>query len=114
MAAFARSAASSPSRRSGQKGQSGQYSASKAGDIGFHQGVAENARNGITVNGSGPGYINTEMVQAARTLEKNVLPQMPVNRLGEPEEIARRVFLRGRCRLLHGLTMTVNGGQYHA
>jgi acetoacetyl-CoA reductase len=105
----------------GQKGQFGQvnYSASKAGDIGFTKALAlENARNGITVNAICPGYINTEMVQAVPkdVLEKNVLPQIPVNRLGEPEEIARAVIFlasddAGFCT---GSTMTVNGGQYHA
>jgi acetoacetyl-CoA reductase len=105
----------------GQKGQFGQvnYSASKAGDIGFTKALAlENARNGITVNVICPGYINTEMVQAVPkdVLEKNVLPQIPVNRLGEPEEIARAVLFlasddAGFCT---GSTMTVNGGQYHA
>jgi len=104
----------------GQKGQFGQvnYSASKAGDIGFTKALAlENARNGITVNAICPGYINTEMVQAVPkdVLEKNVLPQIPVNRLGEPEEIARAVIFlasddAGFCT---GSTMTVNGGQYH-
>jgi acetoacetyl-CoA reductase len=105
----------------GQKGQFGQvnYSASKAGDIGFTKALAlENARNGITVNVICPGYINTEMVQAVPkdVLEKNVLPQIPVNRLGEPEEIARAVIFlasedAGFCT---GSTLTVNGGQYHA
>jgi acetoacetyl-CoA reductase len=105
----------------GQKGQFGQvnYSASKAGDIGFTKALAlENARNGITVNAICPGYINTEMVQAVPkdVLEKSVLPQIPVNRLGEPEEIARAVIFlasddAGFCT---GSTMTVNGGQYQA
>ena len=80
----------------GQKGQFGQvnYSAAKAGDIGFTKALAlENAKGGITVNAICPGYINTEMVQAVPkdVLEKNILPQIPVNRLGEPEEIARAV-----------------------
>ena len=80
----------------GQKGQFGQvnYSAAKAGDIGFTKALAlENARGGITVNAICPGYINTEMVQAVPkdVLEKNILPLIPVGRLGEPEEIARAV-----------------------
>ena len=80
----------------GQKGQFGQvnYSAAKAGDIGFTKALAiENAKGGITVNVIAPGYINTEMVQAVPkdVLEKNVIPQIPVNRLGEPEAIALAV-----------------------
>ena len=94
----------------GQKGQFGQvnYSAAKAGDIGFTKALAlENAKGGITVNAICPGYINTEMVQAVPkdVLEKSILPQIPVNRLGEPEEIARArgVPRRRRCRLHHRL-----------
>ena len=94
----------------GQKGQFGQvnYSAAKAGDIGFTKALAlENAKAGITVNVICPGYINTEMVQAVPkdVLEKNVIPQIPVNRLGEPEEIARAVvFLAAdECRFHHGI-----------
>ncbi|WGR94447.1 acetoacetyl-CoA reductase [Bradyrhizobium sp. ISRA443] len=105
----------------GQKGQFGQvnYSAAKAGDIGFTKALAiENAKGGITVNVIAPGYINTEMVQAVPkdVLEKNVIPQIPVNRLGEPEEIARAVvFLAADdAGFITGSTLTINGGQYHA
>ena len=105
----------------GQKGQFGQanYSAAKAGDIGFTKALAlEGARAGITVNAICPGYINTEMVQAVPkdVLEKNVIPQIPVNRLGEPEEIARAVvFLAAdEAGFITGSTLTINGGQYHA
>ena len=105
----------------GQKGQFGQvnYSAAKAGDIGFTKALAlENAKIGITVNVICPGYINTEMVQAVPkdVVEKSILPMIPVNRLGEPEEIARRVvFLAAdEAGFITGSTLTVNGGQYHA
>ena len=103
----------------GQKGQMGQanYSASKAGDIGFTKALAqEGARAGITVNAICPGYINTEMVQAVPkdVLEKSILPQIPIGRLGEPEEIARCViFLTSDdAGLITGATITANGGQY--
>jgi acetoacetyl-CoA reductase len=105
----------------GQKGQMGQsnYSAAKAGDIGFTKALAqENARAGITVNAICPGYINTEMVQAVPkdVLEKSILPQIPVGRLGEPEEIARCVvFLAADdAGFITGSTLTANGGQYLA
>ena len=105
----------------GQKGQMGQvnYSAAKAGELGFTKALAqEGARLGVTVNAIAPGYINTEMVQAVpkEVLEKNVIPQIPVNRLGEPEEIARAVvFLAADdAGFITGSTLTVNGGQYHA
>src|SRR6201993_5398336 len=105
----------------GQKGQFGQtnYSAAKAGEIGFTKALAlENAKGGITVNAICPGYINTEMVQAVpkEVLEKSILPQIPIGRLGEPEEIARCVvFLASdEAGLFTGSTLSVNGGQYQA
>jgi acetoacetyl-CoA reductase len=105
----------------GQKGQFGQvnYSASKAGDIGFTKALAlETARGGITVNAICPGYINTEMVQAVPkdVLDQKILPLIPANRLGEPEEIARAVvFLASEdSGFITGSTLSVNGGQYLA
>ena len=102
----------------GQKGQIGQtnYSAAKAGEIGFTKALAqESARSGITVNAICPGYIATEMVKAVpqEVLEKNILPQIPLGRLGEPEEIARCVvFLASDdAGLITGSTLSANGGQ---
>ncbi|MGI9463723.1 MAG: beta-ketoacyl-ACP reductase [Aestuariivirgaceae bacterium] len=103
----------------GQKGQMGQsnYSAAKAGDIGFTKALAqEGARKGITVNAICPGYIGTEMVLAVPedVLNKSILPHIPVNRLGEPDEIARCVvFLAAdESGFITGSTLTANGGQY--
>jgi acetoacetyl-CoA reductase len=105
----------------GQKGQMGQsnYSAAKAGEIGFTKALAqEAARSGITVNAICPGYINTEMVQAVpkEVLEKSIIPQIPIGRLGEPEEIARCVvFLASdEAGLITGSTLSANGGQFMA
>jgi acetoacetyl-CoA reductase len=102
----------------GQKGQMGQanYSAAKAGDLGFTKALAqEGARKGITVNAICPGYIGTEMVRAVpqEVLEKSILPQIPVGRLGEPEEIARCVvFLASdEASFITGSTVSANGGQ---
>ena len=102
----------------GQKGQIGQtnYSAAKAGEIGFTKALAqENGRLGVTVNAIAPGYINTEMVQAvpAEVLEK-IIAQIPVGRLGEPDDIARCVvFLAAdSADFITGATLTVNGAQY--
>ena len=102
----------------GQKGQFGQtnYSAAKAGEIGFTKALAlEGARNGITVNAICPGYIATEMVMAVPkdVLEKNILPQIPTGRLGEPDEIARCVvFLASDdSGFITGSTLSANGGQ---
>jgi acetoacetyl-CoA reductase len=103
----------------GQKGQAGQvnYSASKAGDIGFTRALAqEGARAGITVNAICPGYIGTEMVRAIdeEVLKSRILPQIPVGRLGEPEEIARCVvFLAADdAGFITGSTISANGGQF--
>jgi acetoacetyl-CoA reductase len=101
-----------------QKGQAGQvnYSAAKAGDIGFVKALAlEGARAGITVNAICPGYIATDMVKAIapEVLAKNILPLIPVGRLGEPEEIGRAVvFLAADdAGFITGSTLSANGGQ---
>lgn len=103
----------------GQKGQFGQanYTAAKAGLLGFTKSVAqENAAKGITVNVVAPGYVGTEMVRAVpeEVLKTKILPQIPVGRLGEPEEIARAVvFLASdEAGFITGSTLTINGGQY--
>ncbi|MBZ9866518.1 beta-ketoacyl-ACP reductase [Mesorhizobium sp. CA15] len=104
----------------GQKGQMGQvnYSASKAGDIGFTKALAqEGARAGITVNVVCPGYIATDMVMAVpEKVRESIIAQIPVGRLGEPEEIARCVvFLASdEASFITGSTITANGGQYFA
>jgi acetoacetyl-CoA reductase len=102
----------------GQKGQMGQvnYSAAKAGDIGFVKALAqEGARAGITVNAICPGYIATEMVKAIspEIVAKNILPQIPVGRLGEPHEIARTVVFLASvdAGFITGSTISANGGQ---
>jgi acetoacetyl-CoA reductase len=103
----------------GQKGQVGQanYSAAKAGELGFTRALAqESAKSGITVNAVCPGYIATEMVKAVPqdVLEKNILPYIPIGRLGEPEEVARCVvFLASDdAGFITGSTLSANGGQY--
>jgi len=103
----------------GQKGQAGQvnYSAAKSGDLGFTKALAqEGARAGITVNAICPGYIGTEMVRAIdeKVLKERILPQIPVGRLGEPEEVARCVvFLASDdAGFITGSTISANGGQF--
>ena len=103
----------------GQKGQAGQanYSAAKAGDLGFTKALAqEGARAGITVNAICPGYIGTEIVRAIdeKVLNERIIPQIPVGRLGAPEEIARCVlFLAAQdAGFITGATLSANGGQY--
>jgi acetoacetyl-CoA reductase len=103
----------------GQKGQAGQvnYAASKSGDLGFTKALAlEGARAGITVNAICPGYIATEMVKAVdpKVLAERIIPQIPVGRLGEPDEIARIVtFLASDdAGFITGSTISANGGQF--
>ncbi|WP_085870109.1 acetoacetyl-CoA reductase, partial [Pseudoruegeria aquimaris] len=101
----------------GQKGQFAQanYAAAKAGDIGFTKALAqEGARAGITVNVICPGYINTEMMSTIpeKVMNEVILPQIPVGRLGEAEEIARCVaFLAADdAAFITGSTISANGG----
>ena len=103
----------------GQKGQFGQtnYAAAKAGDLGFTKALAlETASKGITVNAIAPGYIATEMVMAVpkEVLDSKVIPQIPVGRLGQAEEIARCVvFLASDdAQFINGSTISANGAQF--
>lgn len=104
-----------------QKGQLGQtnYSAAKAGELGFSKALAlENASKGITVNVICPGYIATDMVKAMKpeVVSSMILPQIPVGRLGSPEEIARCVLflVSDEASFITGATLSANGGQYLA
>ena len=102
----------------GQKGQYGQanYAASKAGMHGFTISLAqENAKFGITVNTVSPGYVATEMVMAVPEEVRNkIAAQIPVGRLGDPDEIAYAVafFVNEEARWITGANLSINGGQY--
>jgi len=104
----------------GQKGQIGQtnYSAAKAGMLGFTRALAqEGARKGVTVNAVAPGYIATEMVAALdEEVLQSIVAQVPVGRLGTPEEIGASVaFLADEnAGFITGAVLTANGGQYFA
>ncbi|MCB9973692.1 MAG: acetoacetyl-CoA reductase [Rhodospirillales bacterium] len=104
----------------GQKGQFGQtnYAAAKAGMIGFTKSLAlENAGRKITVNAICPGYIETDMTGAiAADILQAIIHQIPVGRMGKPDEIASVVsFLAGeKAAFITGATLSVNGGQYMA
>ena len=79
-----------------QQGAFGQanYAAAKAGMHGFTKALAlETARHGITVNTVSPGYLRTKMVMQVPDdiLQSKILPQIPVGRLGEPDEVAALV-----------------------
>ncbi len=102
----------------GQKGQFGQtnYSAAKAGMHGFTMALAqETAKKGITVNSISPGYIGTEMVMAIpEDVRNQIVAQIPVGRLGKPEEIAALVtFLASEDgAFITGANIAANGGQH--
>ena len=103
----------------GQKGAFGQtnYSAAKAGMHGFTKALAlEVAKNGVTVNTISPGYIGTKMVTAIpqEILDSKILPQIPVARLGKPEEIAGLVayLSSDEAAFVTGGNISINGGQH--
>ena len=102
----------------GQKGQFGQtnYSAAKAGVHGFTMALAQEvARKGVTVNTVSPGYIATEMVMAvAEEIRNKIIAQIPIGRLGKPEEIGALVaFLcSDEAGLITGANLAANGGQH--
>lgn len=103
----------------GQKGAFGQtnYAAAKAGMHGFTKALAlEVARSGVTVNTISPGYIGTKMVMAIpqEILDSKILPQIPVSRLGKPEEIAGLVayLASDEAAFVTGANISINGGQH--
>jgi 3-oxoacyl-[acyl-carrier protein] reductase len=104
----------------GASGNAGQtnYSAAKAGLIGFTKSLArEVGARGITVNAVAPGFIDTDMTRALPEAQREaLLGSIPLNRLGQPEEIAAAVaFLASPgAAYITGETLHVNGGMYMA
>ncbi len=103
----------------GQKGAFGQvnYSAAKAGMHGFTKALAlEVARKGVTVNTISPGYIGTKMVLAIpkEVLDSKIIPQIPMARLGKPDEIAGLVayVASEEAAFITGANISINGGQH--
>jgi acetoacetyl-CoA reductase len=103
----------------GQKGAFGQtnYSAAKAGMHGFTKALAlEVARKGVTVNTISPGYIGTKMVLAIPkdVLDTKIIPQIPIGRLGKPEEVAGlcAYLASDEAAFLTGANIAINGGQH--
>ncbi len=102
----------------GQTGQFGQtnYSAAKAGVHGFSMALArEVATKGVTVNTVSPGYCKTAMVMAvAEEIREKIISQIPVGRLGSPDDVARAVaFLAADdAGYLTGINLPVNGGYF--
>jgi acetoacetyl-CoA reductase len=103
----------------GSKGAFGQtnYSAAKAGMHGFTKALAlEVARKGVTVNTISPGYIGTKMVLAIPkdVLDSKIVPQIPLGRLGKPEEVAGlcAYLASDEAAFVTGANIAINGGQH--
>ena len=103
----------------GSKGAFGQtnYAASKAGIHGFTKSLAlEVANKGITVNTISPGYLGTKMVMAIpkEVLETKIIPQIPLGRLGQPEEVAGLIIYlcSDEGAFVTGANIAINGGQH--
>ena len=98
----------------GQTGGFGQtnYAAAKAGIIGFSKSLAiETAKYGITVNSICPGFIATEMVSAMPDdVLNNIISKIPVNKLGDPNDIAKGVRFLIDSPYITGHSLNINGG----
>ena len=101
------------------KGAFGQtnYSAAKAGMHGFTKALAlEIAKKGVTVNTISPGYIGTKMVTAIPedVLNTKIIPQIPIGRLGKPEEVAGlcAYLASDEAAFITGANIAINGGQH--
>ena len=100
---------------SGQKGLPGQtnYAAAKGGVIAATKALAQEVgRRGITVNAVAPGFIKTDMTETIS--EKEMKAIIPVNRFGNPEEVAHAVaFLASPdSGYITGEVLSINGGMY--
>ena len=103
----------------GSKGAFGQtnYAAAKSGMHGFTKSLAlESARKGVTVNTISPGYIGTKMVTAIpkEVLDTKIIPQIPMSRLGKPEEVAGLIIYlcSEEAAFVTGANIAINGGQH--
>jgi acetoacetyl-CoA reductase len=103
----------------GQKGSFGQtnYSAAKAGIHGFTKSLAlEVAKKGVTVNTVSPGYLSTQMVLKVPEdiLKSKILPEIPIGRLGTPDEVAGLVayLASEQAAFVTGANVAINGGQH--
>ena len=100
---------------SGNPGQTN-YAASKAGIEGFTRSLAkEIGSRGVTVNSVAPGFIDTDMTSSlAEAQIDSMLAQIPLRRLGKPEEIASVVsfLVSEKANYITGETIHVNGGMF--
>lgn len=100
----------------GEHGNAGQavYAATKAGLIGFAKSIAlEVASRNIRSNVVTPGFIATDMTEnLTETQKESILRSIPLERMGEPDEIASAVsfLVSGESRYVTGQVIAVNGG----
>ncbi|HEX7031111.1 MAG TPA: 3-oxoacyl-ACP reductase FabG [Gammaproteobacteria bacterium] len=99
----------------GNPGQAN-YCAAKAGIVGFSKSMArEIGSRNITVNVVAPGFIDTDMTRDLPEENRNaMLAQVPLGRLGQPEDIAQAVLFLASpgAGYITGETINVNGGMY--
>ena len=102
---------------SGNPGQAN-YAAAKAGVVGMAKSLArELGSRNITVNCVAPGFIDTDMTRALADEQKNaLLAQIPLGRLGQPEDVAAAVayLASPAAGYVTGAVLHVNGGMYMA
>lgn len=95
-------------------GNAGQvnYAASKAGIIGMTKSIArEVASRGITCNAIAPGFIQTDMTAALKEdVVKQMIAQIPMNKLGQVEDIAQTAVFLAKSQYITGQVINVNGG----
>jgi len=101
--------------RSGNPGQAN-YAAAKAGIEGFTRSLArELGSRNITVNCVAPGFIDTDMTSKLTEAQREaLLAQVPLKRLGRPDEVAAGVtyLLSDQAAYVTGITLDINGGMY--
>jgi acetoacetyl-CoA reductase len=93
------------------------YCAAKHGVLGLTRALAlEVAKKGVTVNTISPGYIGTKMVTAIpkEILDSKILPQIPLGRLGKPDEVAGLIIYlcSEEAAFVTGANISINGGQH--
>ena len=95
----------------GNAGQAN-YAAAKAGIIGITKSAAkELAARGITCNAIAPGFIETDMTAVlSDKVKENILANIPLKRMGKPEEIAQTAVFLAKSPYITGQVITVDGG----
>lgn len=95
----------------GNAGQAN-YAAAKAGIIGItHSAAKELAPRGITCNAIAPGFIETDMTAVlSDKVKENILANIPLKRMGKPEEIAETAVFLAKSKYITGQVVAVDGG----